>query len=336
MIAALLLMAAAAHVESPIRTFSDWAVGCDNVRVCRAVSMQPEDGGDDDALTLVVDRTAGENAIAAMRIMTDAHNIKGFSFDADPAPISFVRSNGTAHLITLDTAAYDNLRNHSSIHARDANGQLAGVGSLKGFVAAMRYIDDQQKRVDTVTALAAHGARPAASVPAPPALPIITVPPPSPKPVGHFSERMARDFADDKTCKASAANFPIEAIRLDAAHTLVMVPSRCQNGAYNYATAPLIISDDAGAKLMAAPFDTEGGASDEVDGLLLNAQWSAKTRQLSSFDKARGIADCGVAPRFVWDGARFRKIHSTEMSVCRGVAPDFWITTWRATVVVKP
>ncbi|HTG39817.1 DUF1176 domain-containing protein [Sphingomonas sp.] len=49
---------------------------------------------------------------------------------------------------------------------------------------------------------------------------------------------------------------------------------------------------------------------------------------LASYAKGRGIGDCGVSQRFIWDGPRFRLIEQAEMSECRGSID--YITTWRA------
>jgi hypothetical protein len=54
-------------------------------------------------------------------------------------------------------------------------GGKVGEASLGGLAAAMRYIDDKQKRVGTDTALVAKGA--GRVVPVPPPLPVVTMTP---------------------------------------------------------------------------------------------------------------------------------------------------------------
>ena len=62
--------------------------------------------------------------------------------------------------------------------------------------------------------------------------------------------------------------------------------------------------------------------------MLVNASWDAKTGQLMSYAKGRGLGDCGSSQSYVWDGSTFRLIEMRMMNQCRG-AWD-WIPLWRA------
>ena len=134
-------------------------------------------------------------------------------------------------------------------------------------------------------------------------------------------------LSDDDTCGADPANIALEAYRLDANHTLVLVPSRCDNGAYNLFSTARIITK-AGRATEAA-FDAPTGM-DKDDHRLVNASYNNTTRLLSTFSKGSGIGDCGVQQHFAWDGKGFRLVEQQEMSACRG-AIDY-IVTWRALV----
>jgi len=51
---------------------------------------------------------------------------------------------------------------------------------------------------------------------------------------------------------------------------------------------------------------------------------------LNSYNKGRGLGDCGNAETYVWDGATFRLVQAYAMSECRGSTE--WLTIWRAKV----
>jgi hypothetical protein len=200
------------------------------------------------------------------------------------------------------------------------------VVAVAGASAALRFIDAQQQRAGTTTAMVARG--PDIRVPAPPALPVIKVPPASAAAPASLKSADTAGFAGDNDCGADAANFAPEAFRLDATHTLVLVPSICGNGAYNFFSTALIATN-AGAASKAS-FDAPTGMGDEGDPSLVNASYDPKRRELSTFSKGRGIGDCGVQQSFAWDGKGFRLVEQREMSECRG-AIDY-IVTWRALV----
>lgn len=193
----------------------------------------------------------------------------------------------------------------------------------------MRYMDDRQKRVGTVTALLAKG--PVISVPTPPPLPVVAVPPQTTAPPTKFRASDIKKYKGDDGCGVSADSFKPEAFRLDATHTLVMVPAVCGKGAYNYFTTALIVPN-RGMPITPAKFDAPGGMGERgsTDPGLVNAAYDHKTRRLSTFAKGRGIGDCGVSQHFAWDGSSFRLVERSEMGECRGSVD--YIRTWRATV----
>jgi hypothetical protein len=132
---------------------------------------------------------------------------------------------------------------------------------------------------------------------------------------------------DSATCDYGDKVKP-EAYRLDATHSLVLVPHPCGNGAYNYFTSVYII-DEAG-KVRPAQFDLSPGMGEANDPApdLTNGDWDPKTRTLDSYEKGRGLGDCGGTEKYVWDGSRFRLIEATMMGECRG-STDF-IRVWTA------
>jgi hypothetical protein len=227
---------------------------------------------------------------------------------------------------------WGNIRNLDKVELRDAKGKSFGTASLKGATAAIRAMDDRQKRVDTVTALVATGSKPASAVPAPPPLPVVTFrSPPATAPLQPTAAEIARmrkvtDCTDDEGEMATAESF-----RVDAATTMVLLS--CGHGAYNFSSVPLILTGSGKTRAMrVAPFDYSGGMSESTTApyaLLTNAGWDDASGRLQSYAKGRGIGDCGTAESWVWDGRKLRLIEYTAMDECRG-AFDGWPTLWRA------
>ena len=80
--------------------------------------------------------------------------------------------------------------------------------------------------------------------------------------------------------------------------------------------------------LFDAPPDMGDGGSKPSTGYLTNGDWDPKTRRLSSFERVRGIGDCGSTESYAWDGTRFRLVEQNEIGECRGSVD--YIRTWIA------
>jgi len=206
-------------------------------------------------------------------------------------------------------------------------GNLASV-SLKGSSAALRYVDAAQGRVDTVTAFAAAGSKPASVVPAAPALPHVKAVIPTVLPASTIGKAQRAALIKAAGCEGeeSPGDGEFDVVALDKGRKLVLVP--CGSGAYNAMTVPMLIGADG--KATVAPFDGNPGFAGGDDGQLnlVNAGWDAKSGELSTFAKGRGVGDCGTGETYVWDGSRFRLIDAESMPECRGTTN--WITIWRA------
>jgi hypothetical protein len=51
---------------------------------------------------------------------------------------------------------------------------------------------------------------------------------------------------------------------------------------------------------------------------------------LRTFNKGRGIGDCGDEESWIWDGKTFRLAEVKTMPHCRGVPGDDWPVIYRA------
>ena len=323
----LLALAAAAASPQPgeLKTFRDWIVGCDNGRHCQAVALIPESEDGEHYLMLVLTREPEGLAKAELRWTAPDGPPRRATLTIDGKAVA--QSGGA--VIVIDPALADALAAGGTAEITTTPGRKVGDASLGGLAAAMRYIDDRQKRVGSVGALVAKGT--AKAIPAPPLLPVISTPAPDARPprtlsVAHVAHLIGPENAK---CDHSTAKVEPKAYRLDARTSLVTVVHPCGNGAYNYFSTAFLI-DEAG-NVRPATFDTDKPHPKDGENLgLVNAGYDPETRRLSSFMKGRGLGDCGSGQDYVWDGMRFRLVDQTDMGECRGSVD--YIRTWRATV----
>ena len=312
-------------------SFKDWTVVCDNQRTCQVAGFS----ADDSELPAVLRLSRSGEAGAPAKVEIDLLGETGFAGKA-PALAIDGRVVMTAKAVTsrdsadftavLDDAQVGPLlgaaRNGTLLSVRAGDKELGQV-SLAGMVAALRYVDDQQKRVGTVTAMVAKGSGPAAGVPAPPPLPILhpapaiaqtglpSKPPPAVAALAHKAECDVEPGSEGKP----------EAFRLSADKVLWQMP--CGGGAYNFSSLFVVVDKNGRAGL--APLENVD------DGLATNADYDPKTRILDAYDKGRGIGDCGNSSQWVWTGDAFVLSKAAVMPVCRGYGGD-WPTIFRAEV----
>lgn len=344
---ALLAMAQAAAPQpapkpGPIKSFGAWVVACDNARHCEMTSIwpddnQPDEGSPYDQISVSIDRAAGPAGGFIVEIQLPGNSggdrvqvstEHGFSIWAVPKEDLLRFTGAQAAQIVAAMADGADLRVGSEV-------DVTGMASLKGSSAALRFIDAEQGRAGGVTAAAAKGAKPASAVPMSPALPKIGFVRPAGT-AAPFTAAMRKALDKSSECgsvyEGGTGELPaVETHALGGGKTLVLLP--CGSGAYNFSTEPYILA--AGAKPVLAKFDSPPGYT-EADGgrpSLVNASFDAKTGRLESYNKGRGIGDCGSAEAYVWDGSMFRLVEARSMPECRGSVD--WLTTWRAEAVAK-
>ena len=352
LIVGMALVAAAASIaraEAPTG-FGDWVVGCDNVRTCIAIGLS-DDGADVTAylkvarsgepgaeanITVVVTvDPAGTPASAPLRLAFDDPTIPGLP----PAPLAAKRDDNypwgsTAYRATLSGMPardiVNALRKATTLTLTPSIGKAEappGVVSLSGAVAALRFMDDRQKRAGTVTALVARGDQPLSSVPAPPPLPVVAALPiarlqqlpPIPK-------ALPRPADDAEACHNDDGNKgpvapPRIVARLSASLTLWGVCR--EEGGYGQITYDFYLADSG--KLGKARFDPPPG--EKLDGVV--APYFPSGDVVASVFRARAIGDCGERESWTWDGTGFRLLVAAEMGQCRGVDPNDWPVSYR-------
>lgn len=339
MISLLLAAAAASVTPQPgeLKTFKDWIVGCDNGWRCHAESLVVDEQifnengtaatmgivrepGADGMLTVSIDLTevkAGQYAL-----MIDG---KRFSTESVPDTGTLTFAGAEANALVLAIAGA------STFVVQNSDGTSIAQISTAGSAAAVRYIDDRQRRAGTVTALAAKGAKGTSTVPDAPALPVIKA---APAGQGQTFNPTPAEIAAIRTqsgCTVEEGEFSNqETALMDDASTLIMIS--CGSGAYNYSSVAYVATEMAGRRsIVPARFDFKPGWGDDNGNVMLvNARFSPESGILASYAKGRGIGDCGGSEQMVWDGERFRLIEAEAMGECRGNMN--WITTWRAKV----
>jgi hypothetical protein len=221
------------------------------------------------------------------------------------------------------------LANAMTIEALDKGGKRLGTISAAGAAAALRYIDAQQGRAGTVTALVARGDKPAATVPAARAAPRVRAVAFAGK-AATLSADLLASLRKTAECDPSFTGSGPRTHGLADGATLVLLP--CSAGAYNEIDALFIVRDGKAepAKVdAAAGFEETGADSQTPVHSVINGEVEGGV--LNSYAKGRGLGDCGVMQSFVWDGAQLRLVEQRSMGECRG-NPDY-LPVWRARVV---
>jgi hypothetical protein len=333
-IAAALLVFAGAARAAGTKTVNDWTGVCSNLGSCAAFGFSPEDA-DTDAY-LRVSRAAGPAAAPSVLIAFDPGEAQpggAWTLELDGRPVAGVgplravgggggaraRLSGAAALALIQA-----LRNGKSLAILAAGKPFATV-SLAGSAAVLLWVDDQQGRVGTVTALASPGSKPASAVPPAAPTPLIAAAP------------AVSQAGLPKAAPKSLTKDVVGCDRIDKPDDIVarLAPGvvlwgpECEAGPYNEVSI-FFLGDERGGHARQITFAEAPGGDQASEDEPMNASFDPKTRTLSAFAKARGIGDCGVTTSWVWDGKAFRLLSEFDMPACRGASPDDWPALYEA------
>jgi hypothetical protein len=314
----LTIFLATVFAQGKLQTFKDWTIGCDNVLSCEAQSLTP-DGQNETKVSVKRDAgpAAGVEISVAVRdvkdsliFVVDGRTLASARVQKDTAVVSGPQA------MTLAAA----MARGTTLELRAGN-KVLGQPSLAGLSAALRYMDAQQERADTPTAIVATGTRSAQTVKPAPPLPVVPVVVPS-RALKVIALSPEEQIAATKFADCADPGDPPGEIRVYALSTtqmLLIVPCG-GSGAYNFNSAALIATGTAGRRSYApAQFDeaTE----------LINTDFDPETGHLSSSYMTRGLGDCGESHDYAWDGTMFRLVGVQAMTECRGSYD--WIILWR-------
>ncbi len=333
--------AARSEVAPLYRQLRDFTVACDNGLACEAIGVNDGAFG----LVLRLARAPGGDGAQRLRLGTS---------DGAPEPAT-LRLDGVAvpELAALpwqrdddrDALTLDAPADISAFVALVGDGARLSAGSgedapalsLSGLRAALLLIDEHQQRLDTPGAWARPGERDSAAVPGAPALPRLhaAAPPPalSPQDATRLAAAVRAQAADalrEADCNPPRDGFDIRdqdaAYPLDAEHALVFVA--CLSGAYQTSSLAFRVARDGSSAARIVPPGPPG--LDDVNfALLTNADYAPDTATLSHFAKGRGLADCGEAAQWRYDGQAFVLAQYAELRRCGGAAPGDFPTLWR-------
>lgn len=362
----------ASRRSGPVAVFGDWMVGCDNVRTCTALVLPFREGRAEpennhlrferaanlDAVVEHINLSLGDAGPASrypsINFRVDRRSVvtaAGRDFREERLPADALRGSNGAPTRTRFTGPgpiADLLR------AMAAGRELTIISSsglrqrisLAGFSAAMRWMDAQQGRTGTVTALIATGNGAVRRVHEPPPLPIARRARGGMKAlteieVTRLSDIVRKRLTTEEPGDCNGLNdaqepksFTATGFAIDA--SMAVIALRCGiGGAYNHVTALHGVDRATGS---ARPLVLEhiGGtvtpAPDERPGvpIITNMDFDAATMVLTQYAGGRGPGDCGIYGAWVWDGRRFVTILRREMSPCRGVDRGDWPVTYRA------
>jgi hypothetical protein len=325
--AAALVMAGVAQAAGT-KSVKDWTAVCSNLGDCAAFGFSQESL--DTAAFLKIERQAGpagQPQVSLVYGSADKQPAQTWTLSLDGKPIAGL---GPVRAAGSDAGARATLTGAAAQHLIDAllggqslelnaGGQQVSSVSLAGSAAVLLWVDDQQGRVGTVTALSKKGAAPATSVHPRGAPPLIRPAPPASQ--AGLPKRAPRALAKGaQDCDPQSD--PDDTIARLAPGVVLWGP-QCEGGAYNSVNI-FFVGDEHAAHVTRVKFPEAPGAGQARDDILMNVGFDPASQTLSSFSKGRGIADCGSTEAWVWDGKAFQMARSEVMPECRGVPPDDW------------
>jgi len=357
-LAALFVMPVQA--QSVPKDYRDWSVSCSNIKTCTTVSisglnemgvsarprgvpadtemgwlwLEIEAGPTAKPKIIYSGDTFADRALltdGSLRILgRDGRVIAGgqFALTATDGNIGQVRPADVDRFIARAKAGT------AVIYAVGPRNQVQSFASLSGFVAALRAIEVTQGRTGTAGAWVDIGKLGRERVPPAPATPSINavaftkLPARTNVPKSLLERRKAE--CDDSE-RYDPGGQGIEGFNLGKGRVLWSIP--CGAGAYNEWSKFYL--QQGNAAVAPHPFlGPERTASDEDAHSLVNVSVEPETGQISAFSKGRGIADCGTAETYTWDGTRFVLTTLLEMNACGGLMPDYWPQRVKTEVVL--
>ena len=339
LLAATAMAAPAASAVTPgkVQLFTDWTVGCDNKLDCQAVALMDAQAPEG-YLSVVVTRPGGPGTLLTINMSTASPKAGRYSVRVDGKTV--IRSVALAADKPVQLTGAEAIRlaramaRGNVIRMFDENGAEVGKASLAGASAALRYMDAQQDRAGVRNAVVATSGRPRPGKLV--ALPVITARKITPTDM----------LPDTSALVALSEASPCAAERFgsteDTAYSLgsgkdgprALVLLNCGAGAYNFSSGIYTARRDIKGSWTFEPakfdYDAIGLTADSQIPLLVNADWDAATQTIGSYNKGRGLGDCGSSTSYVWDGEMFRLTAASLMTECRGSTD--WIPIWRADV----
>ena len=182
-VAAVFVLQAAPAAAAEYKDFREWLAACDNLRNCTAYGFESVVTG---STYLRIERGGAPNAPVKITLAVFAEDDVTFTVRFNDASLPGLPDNAIAgtkgdddlrRVVLTDTVSADTLiasirkAEKIIVTRKDPPGKkapsdpLVSEISMSGAVASLLWIDEQQKRLGTVTALIRKGDKPAAAVP---------------------------------------------------------------------------------------------------------------------------------------------------------------------------
>jgi hypothetical protein len=346
LLAAMFVLAAAPLPAQGLKQVRDWVGGCDNARHCTAVGLAPESA--DNYAMLHFERGAAPAAEVGKITLRVNHPLSrsGHWIVVDEKQQTLLTLTDQ-HLVDADSGEgidvvfespqdidvlLGSLRTAASLTLVGDGGPV-GTVSLSGASAVLLWIDEQQRRLGTTTAFVRRGTADPATIPAAPPLPREPLRATVGMALGAEDATPAgiavRKTLSEEDCESPNPELASadQAWALSDGRTLVQL--LCFSGAYNYGSRLYLLDAEGVPMLLGVPVPQDDGTlATEVD--LINADFDVNLGRLRSFNKGRGIGDCGAAGEWAWAAEGFRLVRYSSFPDCRGVTPDFWPMRWQS------
>jgi len=346
LLAMLLLLAAAPLPAQALKSVRDWVGACDNTRHCTAIGLAP-DSAENYAMLHLERGGAAADAVTKITLRVNHPLPRGLHWIVVDEKQQTLLTLTDFHLVDADSGegidvvfespqdidvVLGSLRTAASLTLVGDGGPV-GTVSLSGASAVLLWIDEQQRRLGTTTAFVRRGEADPATIPAAPPAPRaplkstvgMALGAEDAKPQGiEVRKTLSEEDCESPDPERASAD---QAWALSDGRSLVQL--LCFSGAYNYGSR-LYLLDAEGAPIpLGVPVPQDDGTlATEVD--LINADFDVDRGRLSSFNKGRGIGDCGGAGEWAWTAEGFRLVRYSSFPDCRGVTPDFWPVRWRS------
>ncbi|HKY86201.1 MAG TPA: DUF1176 domain-containing protein [Pseudorhodoplanes sp.] len=353
-VAAAFVLQAAPAAAADFKDFREWHAACDNLRNCSAYGFESAVTG---STYLRIERGGAPNAPVKITLAVFAEDDVTFTLRFNDASLPGLPDNaltGTKNeddslrrIVLTDTVSADTLiasfRKAETIvitrtdppGKKEPSDPLASEISMSGAVASLLWIDEQQKRFGTATALIRKGDKPASTIPPQPkaavivaARPAIGTPPAATAPALIKKGRALCGEEDEGSTLT-------ETWPLGNNQFLYAFSCPDQSGAYNYSYGLLVATggNPATARPVKVDWPIKIGDLEKdpgLDAIATNPMFDPKTMVLSTFGKGRGLGDCGNWEEWVWDGKTFRLAILRAMPHCKGIPIKDWPTLYRA------
>ena len=322
------------------KTFKAWTVACNNQRICGASSLlapaaDAPNADEISSVALTVDRGAAADSPAKLSLIASGEEAweekqVGEAISLNVGEQSFEFGTLTKQQSTelkIDLPAEQVAAVLAAAQKASTIKLLIGSTemdlSVSGLSASLLYMDEQQQRLETPTALIKKGSQ--AFTASPPKVasvtPIIQV------------DAAGEELADVQAeVLATARKLKLPAVKncnaerqtesedtesmvalLDSRHYLISL--NCGSRAYNSTTLLLVAPKDQieKAKLAQINQGTDG------DSLLTGyTSYDSSTGLLHNLYKSRGLGDCGTDADWAWTGKQFTLVRLNVMDECRG------------------